>query len=426
MVQVPLLEAVESTSTMCERRTPSEQWTSWLTGDLANDESVADSATPAQDDELREIVASWDPSQENCYALSTPGETFQLDGLEKAVDAQLPATSYTSVVDESLAAGPLDCLSTEKTPSKTPLGRSLYEDLQWLTDESEDVLSKSSHGVCVDRPPCIRSTHPAEGPAVLAAINAVTENFTSLAALSQSTLTTEHFEDFQQSTDANGAWFPHTAAVSDVDFDCTQKWRRRSSGNSGEAKRQLVASSSTSSGKEPDVLPKGFARGYGRSADAELSGNSDKGFSNVVVPGRAPGSTSSSQTVANDHVELPCAERGAAREVRSVVEVKQSSVNSADELPRASCSAKSRREPVTRPVQSLHMTDVPEVSWNTVALKGTTGPELSSSQLEKDDVIVMRNGEINIHIRTSTRRKASMLWPFGSPSLDQSSSSSDG
>ncbi|KAL3249761.1 hypothetical protein MRX96_055955 [Rhipicephalus microplus] len=72
-----------------------------------------------------------------------------------------------------------------------------------------------------------------------------------------------------------------------------------------------------------------------------------------------------------------------------------------------------KKEALSRLMESMRLVEIPGASWNVAPMSSVEGTPLRLHEFNNDDVNVKDSGEVTVCIRTSTRRKSTMVWPFG-------------
>ncbi|KAL1427577.1 hypothetical protein MTO96_017277 [Rhipicephalus appendiculatus] len=309
--------------------------------------------------------------------------------------------------------------------AKSSADHNLYDDLKWLTEGSEgNPKCEILFGIGEDRaiswsePSC-----PSDGVEILAKMAGVSDDIVSGAALSPQPKTPELLSEATLSTFDTEAEQSHpseagpnavSTATQQSKMKCLDNSHARGVGQKIRGLQQespsLVRSSQHSTRTTASDMD-----GNGRN-DIPVSDNSSvpdvaqAGGRNEVV--RRAGTLGARQTRdrLEEKSEGACAnaEKHCARDIGETVQ--------------PTSSTASKKEAVSRLMESMRLVDVPGASWDVAPVSSVKGTPLRVHEFHSDDVNVKDSGEVTLCIRTSTRRKSAMVWPFGTTSASRSPS----
>ncbi|KAL3249760.1 hypothetical protein MRX96_055954 [Rhipicephalus microplus] len=127
----------------CSPDRPSKQRPPDAVAELTRDGSVSERTSLLEEQYLKDRVASWDPSQEDGYALSMFEELADLESqkvpLDPAQRGECPTSERNcSAVKSSTIVSVTPCSPCpDSTSRKSSADRNLYDDLKWLSEGSE-------------------------------------------------------------------------------------------------------------------------------------------------------------------------------------------------------------------------------------------------------------------------------------------------
>lgn len=368
-----------------------------------------------EEQDLKEKIASWDPSQEDGYGLSMADGIFEI-----AVQEEASAPTQASDIDKSntvFVGAPRSCNSSRKNATET----NPYESMQWLTEDYDNLPLESrlhkDHVVNKNEYLCTLDTQ-----GVIVAIDSATEALTSVLTFPRKPPTAKPCRLAAQATTDSVVEPPLSASVSRA-----APTRSEQSSKPGffEISLELSQDVDEPNNNRREDMPVASSTQdsvVSTAANAKENRNIDLAR---VDPSSCKDSGGPYDQVkmfsANDNTFGPSVVNA---EVGRTERKSDLCADSKGEMSKPVRSVASRKEDLARLVDSLRLVDdVPGVSWDISPLTSTKGSALTAREFDRDDITVTDNGDISICIRMSTRRKSAMLWPFGPASLNQSPTS---
>ncbi|KAK8770407.1 hypothetical protein V5799_013127 [Amblyomma americanum] len=421
-MQVPLTEAVEETPAAHEHWSASEQWPFGATADVFSNESISEGASQFEEQDLKEKIASWDPSQEDGYCLSMADGMFEIAGHEEASDptqeCTFPSSQHASDIDKSstVLAGKLCTPRSDSSSRNNATDKNPYENLQWLTEDYDNLpLESPLHKDHMFK----RNEHfyPLDTPGVIAVIDSAAEAFLPEPVSSRKAPASQPRSVVAQAAAYSGDETPLSTAASRAAPTRTEKNNEPAF---FEISRELSHDVDQPDSKHREEIPVASSVVLTAANDKEESGNNDlaRVDSSSCKYSGGPHDQVEAQINANDATSAPGV---VSAGVRGAEVTRDLCADSNGETTKPARSVSSRKENnLARLVESLRFVDdVPGASWDIAPLTSTKGSALTAREFDSDDITVTENGDISICIRMSTRRKSAMLWPFGAASLSR-------
>ncbi|KAH7967275.1 hypothetical protein HPB49_023807 [Dermacentor silvarum] len=313
----------------------------------------------ADEIEIDEKVAAWDPSQEDNYALQSPGE-LELYDLEIADPrdgqaSQKPA-AFRACTDHAVDRTVSQSFK-KALPSATP-DHGLYDDLKWMFEESDKSEDEPNRGILAEPRMKKRRLELVECP-------------DEAGALEVRSVGTHSKADCLDDTPASEAL---VAAP-------------RSGGSVIARAGGIVAVVEDLAKTEDEVLLD----------EAALRAPASKRRKKR----RKHGKRKSHQKKRLAKIKKKERKAAAAR--------KETHVESKGESPGTTAGTSAVRQLLPRTHTELAL------EWGLSCSLSGVGSGLHASEFQDDEVQIQDTGDVTICIRTSTRTKAAMLWPFGPP-----------
>lgn len=390
-------ETSEEISTPC-----SGEWPSSLTAEPNSNETTPSRRALLEEQELLERVAGWDPSQEDGYALSLPLTPEQVDPdqvdfellqnypQEDAMHPSLPGTSHKAFSS-----------SSRKNSESPSTDWNLYQDLLWLAEGSEDLPSKDRGAERQSR--TSDSSLPTDEPSAnshrnLDAIRGTIEDFVSVLAQQRETQAAESLKEVVSTVNGGSPTRPDPSG--------TPQSKAGSLGPPSSAIDRLG----------PELQPTISAQ---HSPSKFLV--TEQNDSTEIPKLDDHCSKVSSETEASAKRPQHC-NKITVESMKMRKKCCEDTMCETDKNSQGGGSSSSKKEALTRVIKSLRLVDMPDASWDAAPSTSTGRSGLHISEFQNDDVTALDNGEISIRIRTSTRKKSTMVWPFGALSPTQGGS----
>ncbi|KAH6936711.1 hypothetical protein HPB50_020915 [Hyalomma asiaticum] len=439
--KVQPFEVFEAELEGCGHGRRSKQWSSNAVADFTRNGSLSERASLREEQDLRARIASWDPSQEDGYALLMFDEVADVEGQKAPPDPtqqrECPTSERSSpAVRSSTAATPTPCSPCcESSSRKSSADRNLYDDLKWLT-EGYESNPKNEILLGVDENQTIswsEPSSPSDGAAILAKMGDVVDSIASVSALSRdppapgplpeatlSTFGTETEQHFSSETALHAA--PRQSKTEGLDNS-----HARTAGV-GQTIRGLQ-----------QVPPTPLFRGSKHDTRTTASDKDGNGRSDVPIFGgnSVPESVGVAQADERARNEIKRVDTSGSRVSRKTRNRHGGTDKKAEgarpnggehcgrdvsETAQPAASTVGKKEALSRIKESLRLADVQGASWDVALASSVKGTPLRANEFHSDDVNVKDSGEVTVCIRTSTRKKSAMVWPFGTTSASPSPS----
>ncbi|KAH7968073.1 hypothetical protein HPB52_005558 [Rhipicephalus sanguineus] len=415
------------------KRRPSKQWSSNAVADFTRDGSVSERASLREEQHLKDRIASWDPSQEDGYALSMFEELADLESQEVPLDptqnGECPISESKCSADKSsTAVSAMPCSPCPDSASrKSSVDLNLYDDLKWLTEGSEsnpkcEILFgvDEERAISWSEPSC-----PPDGAEILTKMAGVLDSIVSVVAFSpeqpspglipEATLSTFDTETEQPLPPERGLNAESTGTQQSK-TECPDNSRARGAGQTVGGLQQESAS---------------IVRSFQHNTHTTASDKDRKGRNDIPISGGNSILDPLGVAQANERNEVVkrTVNQGALK-TRDRLEkcegacanVEKHCARDDGETALPTTSTANQRETLARLMESMRLVDIPGASWDVAPMSSVKGTPLRVHEFHSDDVNVKDSGEVTVCIRTSTRRKSAMVWPFGTTSASRSPS----
>ncbi|KAK8758432.1 hypothetical protein V5799_003943 [Amblyomma americanum] len=423
----------------------------WTTIIEFENQGSSHEATQQSELDLEEKLAAWDPSQENSYALSTPGHLELLD--QEVADPRSSQASHQPAALQSRTELTTDHCLNHKLRKALPSATTdlcLYDDLKWIIEEPEKGEPEPVHGKRIERrhqagtmqrfkrkpavqmPKATTATsvsfvHPQPQMKALepfdaqcdSAVPTFTASSTTETQLScEKPMDTHSIDALQETTERFSVGSRLTSPPS-IQAEDGQSQLVEPINESGTSERRTTDTKSKAqllddvhSTKTPETASHGLEVSVSGNGIAPLGGFARDGEDREKMEADTP---------ANAHLGAPRKRRKKRRKHRkrkSLQKKQLAKIKKKERDARKEVESESKEEheggrpSVVRPLLPRSTAEWP-VEWTSGWTLSGIGAGLHPGDFDDDEVQLQDTGDVTIRIRTSTRSKAAMVWPFG-------------